>query len=229
MKNNRFVTAIVQPFATAGGADREPVSAMRENAPANLAANGRAVSLRDFERLCARHASVWQAKARQIVGPQAGVAVDVVIVPAGGGAVTERLADDLTAFVLARSAPASTMSVTGYSAVPVRIAVTVQVDIDRYETSDVIDRVATALLDAFSLRRRRLGQPLYIAEILAACERTDGVSNAVVDTFARKTGGPEPLREATVGTMLAAIFAREGQVVHLLAGADLVVRAEALA
>ena len=33
MKKHRFVTGIVQPFATAGGADREPVSAMRVNAP----------------------------------------------------------------------------------------------------------------------------------------------------------------------------------------------------
>ena len=191
MKKNRFVTAIVQPFATAGGADREPVAAIRENAPANLAANGRAVSLRDFERLCARHASVWQAKARQVIGSQSRTAVDVVIVPAGGGAVTERLAKDLTAFVLARALPAITMTVTGYVAVPVTIAVTVFVDIDRYEKTDVLDRVAGALLDRFSLQRRGLGQPLYIAELMAACEQVEGVSTAVVDGFARKAGAPD--------------------------------------
>jgi Baseplate J-like protein len=227
MKKNRFVTAIVQPFATAGGADREPVAAIRENAPANLAANGRAVSLRDFERLCARHASVWQAKARQIIGPQPGTAVEVVIVPAGGGAVTGRLAEDLTAFVRARALPATTMTVTGYLAVPVTIAVTIFVDIDRYEKTDVLDGVAGALLDTFSLQRRGLGQPLYIAELLAACERVEGVSAAVVDGFARKAGAPEPLREAMVAGALAAIFPREDQVVHLAAGADLAVLAEA--
>jgi hypothetical protein len=229
MKKNRFVTAIVQPFATAGGADREPVAAMRENAPANLAANGRAISLRDFERLCARHASVWQGKARQVIGPQPGTAVDVVIVPAGGGAVTGRLAEDLTAFVCARALPAITMTVTGYVAVPVTIAVTVFVDIDRYEKSDVLDRVAGALLGTFSLQRRGLGQPLYVAELLAACEQVEGVSTAVVDGFARKAGAPEPLREAMVAGALAAIFAREDQVVHLAASADLAVVAEARA
>jgi hypothetical protein len=228
MKKNRFVTAIVQPFATAGGADREPVAAMRENAPSHLAANGRAVSLRDFERLCARHASVWQAKARQIIGPQPGT-VDVVIVPAGGGTVTERLADDLTAFVRARALPATTMTVTGYVAVPVTVAVTVFVDIDRYEKTDVRDRVAGALLDTFSLQRRGLGQPLYVAELLAACERVEGVSTAVVDGFARRAGAPAPLREAMLAGALAAIFAREDQVVHLAASADLAVLAEASA
>jgi len=229
MKKNRFVTAIVQPFATAGGGDREPVSDVRENAPANLAANGRAVSFRDFERLCARHASVWQAKARQMIGPRAGTAVDVVIVPAGGGAVTDRLAADLTSFVLSRALPATTMTVTGYVAVPVRIGVTVFVDIGRFEKTDVQDRVTAALLDAFSLQRRSLGQPLYIAELLAACERVQGVSSAVVDSFARKAGAPEPLREAFVAGSLAAIFAREEQVVHLAASADLAVLAEARA
>jgi hypothetical protein len=229
MKKNRFVTAIVQPFATAGGSDREPVAAIRENAPANLAANGRAVSLRDFERLSARHASVWQAKARQVIGLQSRTAVDVVIVPAGGGAVTERLAKDLTAFVLARALPAITMTVTGYVAVPVTIGVTLFVDIDRYEKTDVLDRVAGALLDRLSLQRRGLGQPLYIAELMAACEQVEGVSTAVVDGFARKAGAPDPLREARVAGAIAAIFAREEQVVHLAAGADLTVLVEATA
>ena len=227
MKKNRFVTAIVQPFATAGGSDREPVASARENAPANLAANGRAVSLRDFERLCARHASVWQAKARQIIGAQAGTAVEVVIVPAGGGAVTERLAKDLTAFALARALPATTMTCIGYVAVPVTIAVTIFVDIDRYEKTDVLDRVAVALRDTFSLQRRGLGQPLYIAELFAACEQVEGVSTAVIDGFARKAGAPEPLREAMVAGAVAAIFPREEQVVYLAANADLAVLAEA--
>lgn len=229
MKKNRSVTAIVQPFATTGGADREPVAAIRENAPANLAANGRAVSLRDFERLCVRHASVWQAKARQIIGPQAGTSVDVVIVPAGGGPVTARLADDLTEFVLSRALPSSTMGITPYVGVPVQTGVTVQVDIDRYEKTDVADRVFAALMDAFALKWRGLGQPLYVAEILAACERVEGVSNAVVDTFARRTGAPLPLREAMVAGSLAAIFARQEQVIHLAAPSDLVVLAEARA
>lgn len=226
MKKNRFVTGVVQPFATAGGSDREPVAAIRENAPANLAANGRAVSLLDFERLCARHASVWQAKARQIVGPSPA-AVDVVIVPAGGGNLTERLAEDLIAFALARALPGASMTVTGFAAVVVEIAVIVYVDIERYEKADVQERVAAELMDAFSLERRRLGRPLYIAEILASCERVKGVETAVVASFERKLGTPEPLREATVAGALAAIFPRQDQVVHLAAGADLLVTAKA--
>ena len=96
---------LIQPFAPAGGADREPVSATRVNAPSRLAANDRAVSLADFERLCRRHASVWQAKARAVIAPGPANVVGLTIVPAGGGAVTETLKQDLTDFVLARALP----------------------------------------------------------------------------------------------------------------------------
>jgi hypothetical protein len=228
MKKNRFVSAVVQPFATSGGADREPITAIRENAPANLAANGRAVSLKDFERLCRRHASVWQARARAVVGPGATNHVDVIVVPAGGGAVTARLSQDLVDFVEARTPPGVAVSISGYREVPVSIVVTARVDVGRYEKSDVQDRLEAALLDEFSLERRGLGQPLYVAEILAAAERVDGVETAVIDTFARRADAPKPLREAMVSGALAAIFPCENQVVHATSGADVVVNTEAV-
>lgn len=228
MKKNRFVTGIVQPFPTSGGADREPVSAMRDNAPANLAANGRAVSIKDFERLCQRHASVWQAHAREVVGPGSTNLVDVIVVPSGGGAVTTRLRQDLTDFVRSRSLPGTTMSVTGFEDVPVAIAVSARVDTGRYEKTTVQDRLALALLEAFSLIRRGLGQPLYVAEILAAAERVEGVETVVIDSFARKAGAPAPLREALVAGTVAAIFPRENQVIRVASAADIVVHVEAL-
>ncbi|MCC0029726.1 MAG: hypothetical protein H6891_05435 [Brucellaceae bacterium] len=226
MKKNRFVAAIVQPWATSGGADREPVTAMRESAPANLAANGRAVSLQDFQRLCQRHASVWQAKARQVIGPAAANLVDVIVVPAGGGAVTEKLADDLIEFVLSRALPGLVMTISGYVDLLVGIEVTVHVDTGRYEKSDVQDAVALELAGTFSLERRGLGQPLYVAEILAAAERVEGVETVVIDGFARKPGAPPPPREAIMGGALSALFAREEQVIHAVAS-DIVVNVEA--
>lgn len=228
MKKNRFVTGIVQPFPTSGAADREPVTAMRENAPANLAANGRAVSLKDFERLCQRHASVWQARAREVVGPGSTNLVDVIVVPSGGGAVTTRLRQDLIDFVKSRSLPGTAMTVTGFEDVLVSIAVTARVDTGRYEKTDVQDRLALGLQEEFSLIRRGLGQPLYVAEILAAAERVEGVETVVIDGFARKAGTPLPLREALVSGAVAAIFPRENQVIRVASSADIVANVEAM-
>lgn len=227
MKKSRFVTAITQPLATAGGADREPVSAMRENAPANLAANGRAVSLGDFERLCNRHSSVWQAHAREVIGVASANQVDIVVVPSGGGAVPAKLKEDLVTFVLSRALPGIAITISPYEAVPVKIGVTVRVDTARFDKADVQDAVLAALTDAFSLARRRLGQPLYVAEILAAAERVEGVETLVVDLFACKPGAPAPLREARISGVLSAIFPRVEQVVLAAGSADIAVVMEA--
>ncbi|MEE8295783.1 MAG: hypothetical protein V3R64_08725, partial [Sphingomonadales bacterium] len=48
LKSSAFVKEIHQPLVPSGGAGREPVSAMRTNAPAHLKALGRAVSCADF-------------------------------------------------------------------------------------------------------------------------------------------------------------------------------------
>ena len=120
------------------------------------------------------------------------------------------------------------MTVTGFEDLPVAISVTARVDTGRYEKTDVQDRVALALLAEFSLIRRGLGQPLYVAEILAAAERVDGVETVVIDSFARKAGAPQPLREALVSGALAAIFPRENQVVRVAAIADIVANVEAM-
>jgi len=228
MKKNRFVTGILQPFPTAGGAEREPVSAMRRNAPAKLAANGRAVSLKDFERLCAGHSGVWQARARQIIRAGRTNHVDIVIVPAGGGAVTGAFKENLVTFILGRSPPGASVTISLYEAVPVSVSVTLRVERARFEASAVQEAVQTALAEEFSLSRRRLGQPLYVAEILAAAEAVPGVENLVINHFARKPGFPGPLREAEMAGALAAIFPREEQVVQVEDRRDILVQVEAV-
>src|SRR5690606_7945015 len=213
---------------TAGGAEREPVSAMRRNAPAKLAANGRAVSLKDFERLCAGHSGVWQARARQIIRAGRTNHVDIVIVPAGGGAVTGAFKENLVTFILGRSPPGASVTISLYEAVPVSVSVTLRVERARFEASAVQEAVQTALAEEFSLSRRRLGQPLYVAEILAAAEAVPGVENLVINHFARKPGFPGPLRGAEMAGGLAAIFPGEEQVVQVEDRRDSLVQGEAV-
>jgi len=223
MKKNRFVTGIIQPFATAGGADREPVSDIRENAPSKLAANGRAVSLKDFERLCKRHSSVWQAKAREVTSPGAVDRVDVVIVPANGGAVTPTLERDLIDFVESRALPNVRVTIASYQTLALQMHVKINVDTSRYEKADVKDSTEAALVAEFALNNRTLGQPLYVAEILAAMERVEGVSSATITRFAPQSGTPAPLRKAEISGSLVAIFPTEEQVAVLLGPADVTV------
>lgn len=229
MKKNRFVSGIVQPFASAGGADREPVADIRVNAPSSLAANGRAVSLLDFERLCKRHSSVWQAKAREVIGPGAVNHVDVVIVPANGGAVTPTLEQDLIDFVESRALPNVQVTISPYRTLAIEMHVKIQVDTGRYEKADVKDSAEAALVAEFALNNRGLGQPLYVAEILAAIERVEGASSGTITHFGRLRTLPKPLREAELSGSLVAIFPTEEQVVVLPGLANVTVDVEGLA
>lgn len=228
MKKNRFVSGIVQPFATGGGADREPVSDIRENAPSKLAANGRAVSLKDFERLCKRHSSVWQARARELLEPGAVNHVEIVVVPANGGAVSSTLRGDLVDFVESRALPNVQVNIVDYQSLALKMHVNVNVDTGRYDKDDVRDNAEAALVAEFALRKRSLGQPLYVAEILAAMERVEGVSSATVVGFSRKATAPQPLREAMISGSLAAIFPKGNQVAVLESVADVTVDAGGL-
>lgn len=228
MKKNRYVTGIVQPFTTAGGADREPVSAIRDNAPSKLAANGRAVSLIDIEHLCKRHASVWQAKAREVIGPGAANQVDVVIVPANGGAVNTTLEGDLIDFIRTRALPNTRITITDHQSLGLTVHVKIRVDTSRYEKSDVKDAVEAGLVTEFALKQRGLGQPVYVAEIMAAMERITGVSSATITDFAVKPGPYAPLRQATVAGVLTAVFPTEEQVAVIASMADVTVDVEVL-
>ena len=230
MKKHRHVRAITQPFAATGGAEREPVEDIRVNAPARLAANGRAVSLRDFERLCRRRSDVWQARARSLTSPQAAADVGIVVVPANGGVVGETLRQDLVEFVEGRALPGTRVAIQDYEAVRLIVEATVRVDIDAYDKTEVQAAAQAALIAEFALARRALGQAVYIAEVAAALERVTGVETATVQTFS-VPATPKILRTATTGGAASAFFALQHQVISAdptTAGADMAVSVEAL-
>ncbi|MXP65366.1 hypothetical protein E0493_18620 [Roseomonas sp. M0104] len=227
MQRHRFVTAVVQPFATAGGADREPVAAIRESASSRLGANDRAVSLADFERLARRHSSVWQARARLEPGPGPAARVAVTIVPAGGGASNPALRQEIAAFVSARALPGTRVAIADHVPVPVLASVTLRIDTARFDQAKVAEAAREAILNAFSLRRRTLGQPFYLAELLAAAENVEGVRTTVVTAFGRAPGAPAVQREGAIGGALAVIQPRADQVAFLPGAAALGIAVEA--
>ncbi len=230
MKKHRYVRGVTQPIAAAGGADREPVEDIRVNAPSRLAANGRAVSLRDFERLCRRRSDVWQASARLVTDPSASKNVAIVIVPANGGVVGPTLREDLVTFVEARALPGVRVVVEDF--VPVRLIVeaTVRVDVEAYDKTLVQTAAQEALTAEFALSERTLGQPVYISEVAAALERVTGVETATVQTFS-VASFPAILRTAKTGDTPSAYFPFDNQVISAAvetAGADMAIAVEAI-
>ncbi|MEM7240208.1 MAG: hypothetical protein AAF501_20600, partial [Pseudomonadota bacterium] len=168
MKKSRFVSAVTQPFASTGGAEREPVDDIRVNAPARLAANDRAVSLEDFARIARRRSDIWQAHAALLTSPTASHDVCLTVVPANGGAVGETQKTDLIDFIEARSLPGLRVAISDYGDVGLLLGTKIYVDTERYDKTEVQEAAHAILVSTFALERRGLGQPVYIAEVIAA-------------------------------------------------------------
>ncbi|MBS9405406.1 hypothetical protein KG088_17500 [Halomonas sp. TRM85114] len=228
MKKHRYVRALTQPFAATGGADREPVGDLRVNAPARLAANGRAVSLKDFERLCRRRSDVWQAWARPVVQPGVRRRVAIVIVPANGGTIGPTLREVLTEFVEARALPGIRVDLEDYEAIRLIITAKIRIDIETFDKTEIQAAAQAVLITEFALKRRGLGQPAYISEVAAALERVEGVETATVPGFAVQPT-TAIRRTAMSGGAPSAFFPFENQVIFAApktAGADMTVQVE---
>lgn len=177
-KPHPLVSAVQQPLPAVGGNDRETADSLRKTAPTTLLTLERCVSPTDFASLAATHASIWQARA--FVRPSLSTRahrVEVVVVPADGAELGE-LAQTLATFLQSRALPNVEVTVTRFLPLPVTLAVTVEIDLAAFEPAVVLRDVRAALYDALSLRRRQLGQPVFLGDIYAVVENVPGVSTS---------------------------------------------------
>jgi hypothetical protein len=183
VKPHRLVDKVRQPMAATGGNDMEGVQSLRENAPATLLTLGRAVSLRDFSYLAMSQSSVWQAQAfLRPTGQGRSQKVDVVVVPAGGGALGP-LGTTLRRFLINHAIPGVEIAVLPYEEVTFSLEVLLTVDAEQFIADDVVRAVKQSLQGVFSLQKRGLGQDLFLSEVYAVVEAVAGVdhSAAVID------------------------------------------------
>jgi hypothetical protein len=173
-----LVAAAMQPLPAVGGNDMEGTDSLRDSAPATLVTMQRCVSPADFAALAAAHASIWQARA--FVRPSAGTRahqIEVIVVPADGGELGG-LADSLAAYLQAHAIPNLEVSVTRFRPLPITLTVAVEIDSSAFDPTAVLGDVRAALYDALSLRRRRLGQAVFLGDVYAVVENVPGVSTS---------------------------------------------------
>ncbi len=183
VRPHRLVDSVRQPAGAKGGNEREDASSLRENAPASVLALERAVSVSDFARLAAGHSSLWQANAFVVThSDEAPIRpdlerVEVVAVPAGGGALGS-LEETIREFLAAHTLPGIDVVVSLYESVLFAISATVRVKSAEADPEVVVEDVRTALFEAFSLQRRKLGQDLYLSDVFAVVEGVSGVQSS---------------------------------------------------
>lgn len=216
------IDSLLQPLPASGGGDRESSESLRELAPASVLTLERAVSIADYGHLAQQLASVWQARAYALPDtPRATDRVEVVLVPAGGGAPSSEFSASIKQYLEGLSRPGVLVSIQGYQAILLDLRLHLRVDIQAYDGDKVCEQVRLALLDAFALQQSRLAQPLYLSRVYQVVEAVEGVENVDVqinpDGFVDESLSPIAPADVFYGTdaSIKRISPGERQLVYL--------------
>ncbi|MEK6210037.1 MAG: hypothetical protein AABM64_06645 [Pseudomonadota bacterium] len=173
-----LVDKLRHPLAASGGGDMEGVASLKRNAPASTLTLERAVSAEDYGHLAAAHAAVWRARAFARPAALKSARIEVVVVPAGGANLDDRLRATLETFLATHSQPGVEVMVSGFGRVWLHLKLVLRVVSAQYDPKLVKEQAAARLMEAFALERRDIGAPLYLSDVYAVVEAIPGVSNS---------------------------------------------------
>ena len=123
--------------------------------------------------------SVWQARAfSRPTGLGRNDKVEVVVVPAGGGELGT-LGATLKEFLIGHTLPEVDVTILPYKPGSFALEVLLSVDSAAHNPDEVSGAVKSALQGFFSLRRRKLGQDLFLSEVYHVVEGVTGVEHSV--------------------------------------------------
>ena len=173
-----LIESVRQPVASSGGNDMESTASLRAAAPATVLTLERAVALEDFAYLAAANSSIWRARALpRPSSHRKRAAVEVVVVPAGGAPLGP-LATTIASYLSVHALPEVKVYVTEFERVLMRLRATIRVDGSQFDAEAVERKVRVALIEAFALRQRGIGQPVYLSDVYRVVEAVQGVENS---------------------------------------------------
>ncbi|MEK6374877.1 MAG: putative baseplate assembly protein [Acidobacteriota bacterium] len=196
------VKSVINPMPAIGGGDRETRDQARRNAPLEVTALDRLVSVKDFEDFARRYAGIAKASAalvsdgrREVVHLTVAGTGDIPIAPTSDLFINLRktlraYGDPLQAFQLA---------VRKLQLLVIRANVRLLPD---YRWESVEPKIRAALLDAFSFERRELGQDALPSEVLSVMQAQPGVAFVDLDVFdsVAETTPPNALKTLSLKT-----------------------------
>jgi phage-related baseplate assembly protein len=177
VRPHALVEGILQPLPATGGNGAEGTRSLRSRAPRTVLTLQRAVSLADFAHLASAYSGIWQAEASPLPPSGRSERVRVVVVPAEGLPLGE-LGKDLREFLQLRAQPGTVVVLEEHEPVLCRMEIVLRIRTSEIDPQAVRQEARLRLLETFSLRRRRIGQDLYLSEIYQAAESVPGVRNS---------------------------------------------------
>ena len=196
------VAGVVNPLPAGGGTDPDDTELARKATPLPMLALDRLVSVRDYEDFARARDGIGSASAAKVSDGQQQV-VHVTVAATGDSPI-----DDSSALVTAlRAAYAANGDPHQPVQVAVRALVLLILDagvhvLPDYQWPLVSASIRAALLDQFGARRRELGQPAYLSEVIATIQAVPGVDYLEVNTFTGVPDDSTPEQLADLGSSL---------------------------
>ena len=177
------VKSIVNPLEASGGADREDLDQVRQNAPLAVMALDRLVSVKDYADFARTFAGIAKAIAQQTTdGHRELIYLTIAAVADADIDVNSDLYRNLlTAFATLGDADLP-VQVAGRERIALLLSAHIRIEPD-YQWDLVVAAVRAALLDRFGFERRSLGQAAILSEMLGVMSAVDGVDYVDVDVF----------------------------------------------
>lgn len=184
------VRSVVNPREPSGAEDRESRDNARLNAPLTVLTLDRIVSLRDYEDFTRAFAGIAKALATWTWhGQQRGVFITVAGPEGTVVASDSATLTNLKNAISQAGDPHVVVEIQSYTSIPFQLVADLRVQPD-YQDELVKADVERALRDHFSFDRRRLGQPVFLSEVVSVIQAVPGVAASRVPRLFR-TGTPE--------------------------------------
>ncbi len=177
------VKEVINPVRASGGADRETMDLIRDNAPRSIIALDRLVSVSDYADFTRMYAGIAKADAVRLSD---GLRELVHITIAGVDDIAIDPDSDLYRNLLASLRTLGDPGLTVQVSLRERITLVLQAKIrlrDGYRWEPVSTAVRTRLLDRFGFAQRVLARPVLLCELIAAIQSVPGVDWVDVDSF----------------------------------------------
>jgi len=177
------VKQVINPLPATGGADREGRDQARRNVPLATLALDRLVSTEDYADFARTFAGIGKASAARLSDGQR-LLVHVTIAGADDIPidVNSDLYKNLRQVLRHYGDPYLPIQVALRELLLMVLSANIRVLPD-YQWPSVEQNIRAALLDAFSLERRDLGQPVFLSEVISRVQQVAGVAYVDVDFF----------------------------------------------
>ena len=201
------IREVTNPLAATGAAAPEVLEDARANAPLTVLTLDRIVSLQDFEDFARAFAGIGKAQAVVLWNGQTRL-VHITVASAQGDRIdsSSSLYRNLTTAIDLVRDPVQEVSVDSYTRRHFKIEAGLKID-SRYIDEEVRATVRAGLEEAFSFKKRSLGQAVTATEIVALIQDVAGVVATDLNQLYlvdEQTNGGEELLNATFNSVLRA-------------------------